>query len=203
MPIPSQHRAVTTAGQHRARQREPGRSSRAIATVTVTVPLTLGGPVNGRRHVAVLVTTIQPTAVGRRACRVDAGGTRLRLRALHVMGHSCARIARAAGASEQTIQKITRGQTATVHPALRDAVTAVYDAWWDKRAPGETRARRAAATAARRRAATGNWCAGAGLDDDQLDRPGYQPTCGWRPATGTGVADDICLPAPDRQAGIA
>jgi len=34
---------------------------------------------------------------------VDAGGTRLRLRALHVMGHGSARIARAVGASDKTI----------------------------------------------------------------------------------------------------
>jgi hypothetical protein len=135
--------------------------------------------------------------------RVDAGGTRLRLRALHVMGHGSARIARAAGASEQAIQKITRGQTATVRPGLRDAVAALYDAWWDKRSPERTRHERAAATAARRRAITGNWCAGAGLDDDQLDAPGYQPAWGWLPASGTGVAADIDLPARDTQAGIA
>ena len=38
-----------------------------------------------------------------------------------------------------------------------------------------------------RRAAAGNWCAGAGLDDDQLDVPGYRPAHGWRAATGTGT----------------
>ena len=53
---------------------------------------------------------------------------------------------------------------------------------------------RAAATAARRKAIAGNWCAGAGLDDDLLDIPGYRPRQGWKPATGTGVAPDINVP---------
>ncbi len=127
----------------------------------------------------------------RRRAWLDAGGTRLRLRALAVMGHGSARIARAAGASEQAVQKLARGDARTVSPQLADAITAIYDAWWDKRPPERTRAERAAASAARRRAAAGNWCAGAGLDDDLLDVPGYQPACGWLSARGTGVATDI------------
>ena len=107
------------------------------------------------------------------------------------MGHGSARIAREAGASDQAIQKLIRGDVKTVSPQLRDAIAAVYDAWWDKRAPERTRAERAAATAARRRAIAGNWCAGAGLDDDELDIPGYRPAQGWRPARGTGIAITI------------
>jgi len=123
--------------------------------------------------------------------RIDAGGTRLRLRALHVMGHGSARIARAIGVREETIQRLVRGDTAVVSPNLRDTITDLYDAWWDKRAPERTRAERAAAARARCRAAAGHWCAGAALDDDQLDKPGYRPLSRWRPATGTGTAPDI------------
>jgi hypothetical protein len=94
-----------------------------------------------------------------------------------------------------TIRRITRGDASSVSPQLRDAVTALYDTWWDKRAPERTRAERAAATGARRRAAAGNWCAAAALDDDRLDIPGYRPRSRWRPATGTGVAPDIHPPA--------
>jgi hypothetical protein len=126
--------------------------------------------------------------------RLDAGGTRLRLRALHVMGHGSARIARALGASQDTIQRLVRGDARTISPQLRDAAADLYDAWWDKRAPERTRAERAAAARARRRAAAGNWCAGAALNDDQLDIAGYRPRAGYRPATGTGVAADIRLP---------
>ena len=80
-------------------------------------------------------------------------------------------------------------------PQLRDQVTDLYDAWWDKRAPARTRFERGAATAARKRAIAGNWCAAAALDDDLLDIPGYRPRHGWKPATGTGVAPDIRPPA--------
>ena len=123
--------------------------------------------------------------------RLDAGGTRLRLRALHVMGHGSARIARALGVRSTAIQELVGGTARTVRPHLRDAVTDLYDAWWDKRALERTRAERAAATLARRRAIAGNWCAAAALDDDQLDTPGYRPQYGWKPAAGTGVAPDI------------
>jgi hypothetical protein len=126
---------------------------------------------------------------------VDAGGTRLRLRALHVMGHGSARIARALGVREMTIRRLTRGDTPTISTTLRDDVTDLYDAWWDKRAPERNKAERAAATATRRRAIAGNWCAGAGLDDDDLDTPGYKPKSTWKPAAGTGTAPDIHLPA--------
>ena len=126
--------------------------------------------------------------------RLDAGGTRLRLRSLHVMGHGSARIARAMGVRENTIQRLVRGDAYIVSTPLRDAVIGLYDAWWDKRAPERTRAERAAAARARRRAAAGNWCAGAALNDDQLDIPGYRPRVGYRPATGTGVAADVRLP---------
>ena len=130
--------------------------------------------------------------------RLDAGGTRLRLRALHVMGHSSARIARALGIREMTIRRIVRGDASSVSPQLRDAITDLYDAWWDKRAPERTRAERAAATLARRHAIAGNWCAPAALDDDKLDTPGYRPRSRWRPATGTGVAPDTYSPAHHR-----
>src|ERR1019366_7027184 len=136
-------------------------------------------------------TTLLAVTSDRRRPRVDAGGTRLRLRALAVMGHRSARSPRAAGVSEQAIQRLARGDAKTISPRLRDAVAAVYDAWWDKRAPERTRSERAASSAARRRAIHGNWCAGAGLDDDQLDIPGYRPAYGWRPARGTSVAGDI------------
>jgi len=130
------------------------------------------------------------------AGRVDAGGTMLRLRALQVMGHSSARIAAAIGAREAVIQRIARGDAQTVTPALRDAITGVYDRWWDKRAPARTPAQRTAAGRARRRAQAAGWCAPAALDDDLLDRPGYQPSCRWRPATGTGTATPPRTPHP-------
>jgi hypothetical protein len=186
-----------------ARLRQGGGSYNAIAAAagisTMTVHAIARG--HGRISTAIAAALLAVDPAGVRKVRLDAGGTRLRLRALHVMGHDCARIARATRTSGQALQKITRGDTATVSPRVRDAVTAVYDAWWDKRAPTRTRAERAAVTAACRRAQAGDWSAAAALDDDQLDVPGYRPDQGWRPATGTGTATH--LPSPHRQAGIA
>ena len=184
------------------RLQQEGGSYRAIAAAAGLSPATVHGLRTGRR---------QPTPATERAlsnvssstlrrARIDACGSRLRLRALHVMGHGSARIARALGVRERTIRTIVRGDTPTVSARLRDAITDLYDAWWDKRAPERTRFEHSAATAARRRAIAGNWCAGAGLDDDELDIPGYRPASGWKPATGTGIAPDIHPPARPRQA---
>jgi hypothetical protein len=137
---------------------------------------------------------LRPRTLSMPRVRVDAGGTRLRLRALHVMGHGTARLATAAGVSERTIRAILSAQATTVSAGLRAVVITIYDRWWDKRAPERTPAERAAATIARRRAIRGNWCPPAALDDDELDTPGYKPRYGWRPATGTGIAGDITSP---------
>jgi len=137
---------------------------------------------------AVVLAMTRGTAL---CARIDAGGTRLRLRALHVMGHGSARIARALGVREMTILALVRGNATTISPRLRNAIADLYDAWWDKRAPERTRAERAAANTARRRARARNWSAAAALDDDQLDVPGYRPRSNWRPATGTGTARDL------------
>jgi hypothetical protein len=76
---------------------------------------------------------------------------------------------------------------------LRDAITDLYDAWWDKRTPERTRAERAAAPGppprhrrqlVRRRRPQRR----------PARHPGYRPRTGYRPATGTGIAPDIRLP---------
>jgi transcriptional regulator with XRE-family HTH domain len=181
--------------------RAEGGSYRSIAAAAGLAPATVHDLATGRRSPTPATTRalskVNSGTLSRH--RVDAGGTRLRLRALHVMGHGSARIGRALGAREMTIRQIVRGDAPTVSGKLRDQVTDLYDAWWDKRAPERSRAERAAATAARRRAIAGNWCAGAGLDDDQLDIPGYKPKSKWKPATGTGTAPDICPPANPRK----
>jgi len=189
-PRPGQHEA---ARDHLTRLRQDGGTYRSIASAAALSPAAVYGLASGRRQpqpaTATAVLTVTSPTLPR--ARLDAGGTRLRLRALHVMGHGSARIARAAGVHPVTIRKLVRGDARTVSQQLRDTIAGLYDAWWDKRAPGRTRFERAAATAARKRASTGNWCAAAVLDDDVLDIPGYRPEYGWKPATGTGVAPDI------------
>jgi transcriptional regulator with XRE-family HTH domain len=196
-PVPSQpgppYPATGPARAHVRRLRRHGRTYRAIAAAAGLDRATVSDLARGRRRPHRGTTTAVLSVAGQAVPRgrVDAGGTRLRLRALHVMGHGSARIARALGVREQAIRQIVRGDARTVSPQLRDKVTGLYDAWWDKRAPARTRFDRAAATAARGRAIAGNWCAPAALDDDQLDIPGYRPRHGWKPATGTGVAPEI------------
>ena len=183
------------------RLRAEGGTYRSIAAAAGLAPATVHDLATGRRQPTPSTTrALQQVSSGTlRRVRVDAGGTRLRLRALHVMGHGSARIARALGVREMTVRAIVRGDAPTVSTRLRDQVTSLYDAWWDKRAPERDRHERAAATAARRKAIAGNWCAGAGLDDDHLDTPGYKPKSTWKPAAGTGTAPDIHPPAPPRK----
>jgi hypothetical protein len=121
-----------------------------------------------------------------------------RLRALVAMGHTCSRMAAATGIPAGTLRRIVRGEAHTISPPLQQAVIALFDAWWDKTPPRRTRQEKRAADGARRRAAVHNWPPPAGLDEDELDRPGYQPQCGWRHARGTGVADDF--PFAERKA---
>jgi transcriptional regulator with XRE-family HTH domain len=203
-PVPGQagppYPASGPVRAHVRRLRQDGRTYRAIANAAGLDRATVSDLARGRRRprrgttTAVLAVTSQAVPRG----RVDAGGSRLRLRALHVMGHGSARIARALGVREMTIRQIVRGDARTVSLKLRDAITELYDTWWDKRAPARTPFERGAATAARKRAIAGNWCAGAALDDDLLDVPGYRPRHGWKPATGTGVAPDV-RPSARRQ----
>ena len=62
--------------------------------------------------------------------------------ALHVVGHGSARISRALGVREEAIQRLVRGDARTVTQQLRDAISDLHDAWWDKRVPERTRAER-------------------------------------------------------------
>ena len=182
--------------EHVRRLRARGGSYEAIAHAAGLAAMTVHATMNSDTWI--LPSTAQAllavTAEDLDARRIDAGGTRLRLRSLIAMGHSAARLARAADVHPETIQKLIRGETTTVNPDLRDQVWSVFDAWWDKRPPETSRDERAAAEAARRRAERNAWCCPMALDDEQLDVPGYQPQAGWRPAAGTGVADDRSPP---------
>jgi plasmid maintenance system antidote protein VapI len=179
------------------RLREQGGTYRSIADAAGLAPATVHDLGTGRRAPTPATTRALAKAGGTplRRARVDAGGTRLRLRALHVMVHGSARIARALSVRETTIRAIVTGDATDVSTRFRDDVTSLYDTWWDKRAPERNRHERGAATAARRKAIAGNWCAGAGLDDDKLDTPGYKPKAKWKPAAGTGTAPDINPPS--------
>jgi hypothetical protein len=131
--------------------------------------------------------------------RIDAGGTRLRLRALVAMGGSATLLAQALGVHERIVQRIISGLVVTVDPGLAVSVRELFDAIWDKVPATTTKGEKAAASAARNRAKAANWCAPLGLSDDELDEPGYVPTEPYRPARGVGVANDLPVLGPKRR----
>ena len=122
------------------------------------------------------------------APRVAANGPMWRLRSLIAMGHTTGRIAAALAVPAHVIEPLIRGDRATISPALRDDIGRLFGAWWDKHPPRHTPAEKAAARKALQRAAAHNWPTPAGLDEDELDQPGYQPAARWRYAHGTGTA---------------
>jgi hypothetical protein len=125
------------------------------------------------------------------AARTDATGTMWRLRSLAAMGHDSARIARALGVPPALVRRVVHGHARTITCQFQAAAGQLWDAWWDKTPPCRTPAQRRAAARALRQAARHDWPAGAGLDEDLLDEPGYRPWCRYRPATGTGTAPDF------------
>src|ERR1700761_1184303 len=112
---------------------DEGGTYRSIAAAAGLSPATIHDLASGRRlpTPATIRALAAVSSASLRHARVDAGGSRLRLRALHVMGHGSARIARALGIREMTIRAIVRGDAATVSTSLRDQITDLYDTWWD------------------------------------------------------------------------
>ena len=136
------------------------------------------------------------------AIRTDANGTMWRLRSLIAMGHDCARIARALGVPPALVRRVVGGQARTVTCAFAAAADQLWDAWWDKTPPQQTAAERRAATRALRQAEARDWPAAAGLDEDELDTPGYRPWCRYRPASRDGTRAGLppgTVPSPPHQ----
>ena len=164
----------------------------AVGDAAAVGPMTVWEIARGTRPViktgtAQALLAVQPADI--RPPRVNANGPMWRLRSLIAMGHTTGRITTALGTSRNTIEALVRGDRATVTAALAGDITRLFDAWWDKRPPRQTRGQKAAACKALHRAAVHNWPCPAALDEDELDTPGYKPAAGWRYARGTGIAD--------------
>ena len=185
--------------------RQAGSSYHAIAeaagvSVMMVCRLQRGEPARGRpapsrvraSHAQRLLG-VTTQALRDSAARRDAGGARLRLRALTAMGHPAISLARYLDVPPRVVWDLLRGRTTTVSQDLHAAVGLLYERIWDLRPPERTGPERRAAAAARARAAHSNWPPPAGLDDDLIDDPAYRPRARWRPATGVGVA-----PPPDQ-----
>jgi hypothetical protein len=184
--------------EHVLKLRAAGGTYESIGRAAGIGAMTVHGIAGGRRPTVqadVASRLLAVTEADIRGMHPSPGGITWRLRALVAMGHTCTRMAAATGIPPATVRRIVRGEALTASPQLRQAVTELFDAWWDKRPPQRTRQEKLAAANARKRAARNNWPPAAGLDEDELDQPGYQPQSGWRHARGTGVAADHPLPA--------
>jgi hypothetical protein len=187
--------------QHVLKLRAAGGTYASIGQAAKTGAMTVHRIANVRRPQVQAEVASKLLAVSEAdvcAMHPSPGGTMWRLRALVAMGHTCSRMAAATGIPSATLRRIVRSEALTISPQLRQAVTALFDAWWDKAPPRRTRREELAADNALKRAALNDWPCPAGLDEDELDHPGYRPQSGWRHARGTGVADDY--PFAERKA---
>jgi hypothetical protein len=179
--------------EHVLRLRAAGGTYVSIGQAATTGAMTVHCIVNARRPKVQAEVASKLLAVSEadiRRMHPPPGGTMWRLRALIAMGHTCSRMAAATGIPPATLRRVVRGEALTIRPELRQTVLALFEAWWDKTPPQRTRHEKLAAGNALKRAALNDWPPPAGLDEDELDHPGYQPQYGWQHARGTGVADD-------------
>ena len=187
--------------EHVQALRRRGASFRAIGRAAGVSPATVHRLLHGeparcravpdRIHAAEArrLLAVTPAAAGRAAARRDPAGTRRRLRALTALGHPAVSLAARLGVAPGTVRDLVSGHAGSVSPALHHAVAALYDEAWDQ-PPGErTGAQRRAAAAARARAARSGWPPPMGLDDDQIDDPGYRPRTQWRPVARVCAED--------------
>jgi hypothetical protein len=185
--------SAKAAREHVLKLRAAGGTYESIGLAAGTGAMTVHCIANARRPTAQAEVARRLLAISEadvRSVHPSPGGVMWRLRALVAMGHACSRMAAATGIPPATLRRIVRGETLTVSPELQQVVTALFDTWWDKTPPRRTRREKLAAAGALKRAALNDWPCPAGLDEDELDKPGYQPQSGWRYARGIGVADD-------------
>ena len=159
-----------------------------VATATIHALVNAGGRLKADTAVKLMaVTSVAP------APRYSVSGTRLRMRSLVAMGHSGARQGRALGMHPETARRIISGDASSVSKRTYRNVIRLWNAWWNKTPSIRTREEHGAAVQARLRAERRGWCNPASLEADNIDMSGYNPRTAWKPAAGTGVADDYPL----------
>jgi hypothetical protein len=122
--------------------------------------------------------------------RVDANGSKWRLRSLYAMGHNGQAMATALGVDRTTVSAIVAGTQETITAELAKRVGMLWRAWWDLRPSTRTLPARREYARAQNKAAVKDWPTPANLDEEELDEPGYWPKACWHPATGVGEVRD-------------
>lgn len=121
--------------EHVLKLRAAGGTYESIGRAAGTGAMTVHCITNARRprvqaDVASRLLAVSEAEV--RSWRPSSHGIMWRLRALVAMGHTCSRMAAATDVSPTTLRRIVRGEAVTISPALREAVVALFDTWWDK-----------------------------------------------------------------------
>ena len=130
--------------EHVRQLRECGASYEAIgkaagvSTMAVHALMRGGGRVRAETAEALMGLTPQRLDLA----RLPATGAQRHVRGLVAMGHSYSRISRALGCHFETVQRLARGDVATVPAPLQADVSRLYEAWWDKRPPERTKGER-------------------------------------------------------------
>src|SRR5262249_40271675 len=174
--------------EHMLKLRAAGGTYAAIAEAADTGAMTVHRIANADRprvQADIASRLLAVTEADIRGTHPASGGTMWRLRSLVAMGHTCSRMAAAIGVPPATLRRIVRGEALTITSQVHQAVIDLFEVWWDKTPPQRTRHEKLAADGARKRASLYDWPPPAGLDEDDLDRPGDQPQCGWRYARRT------------------
>lgn len=109
--------------------------------------------------------------------RIDATGTRRRIRALVAIGHSLKVIAEDAGVSHDVPTRISRinDPHRWVHADIAEAIRGTYNRLWNQPPAESTPRERDKATFSRNRAAKAGWLPPLAWDDEQIDDPAYTP----------------------------
>lgn len=112
-------------------------------------------------------------------------GTQRRIRALYARGWSDQSIERATGIPAVRV-KSSLADRRKVTADFCQSVAQAYERLWDTPPPRSTQEERDEADAAQQRARLCAWPPPMALDDDEIDKPEYQPT-GWKRAASTHV----------------
>lgn len=172
---------------HVARLQQQGMSFRAIALAAGWSSRNSLASMLSRQRVhpqtAQRILAVRPSSDTRPDTYVDATGTRRRLQALAVMGHSARVLAERLGNADHSgVLDIQSGKVATVRRRTAQAVATLYDELWD--VPGTARPR---AAALRR-----GWLPPLAWDEDTIDDPHVTPDPRLlRPARETLHVDDV------------
>lgn len=181
-----------------------GIAPNSFGTVSGVSPATIARIMNGtggraRTGLADRILAVTPATVLGSAgnARVDATGTRRRLRALAAEGWCTRQLARRAGcAGYASLAEIISGRKTRVRASTHKSVADLYDALDGTPAPTGTREDRISATKAAERAASGGWAPRAAWDKAGINDPAAGP-CWERVRAGRGsrsaadLAEDI------------